>query len=155
MYTTHIITQLCLGSLHCQRSYEPQPRERLSYIFILYTFSLSAWYNNIVCYDRIINELLVITLTSIRTNKYVFLYLKGEKRSKKVFWLHSSNFYYVKITNFRVNKKVAFRGGKNRQIRSVSRRRFSRFWKWSSSQANWKPQKISEGGKSGENTSLW
>lgn len=72
--------------------------------FYIILFSLSAWYNNIVCYDRIINELLVITLTSIRTNKYVFLYLKKRKKKrreeKKVFLLHSSNFYYVKITNF-------------------------------------------------------
>lgn len=83
--------------------------------FLYYTFfSLSAWYNNIVCYDRIINELLVITLTSIRTNKYVFLYLKEEKR-KKVFLLHhSSNFYYVKITNFWVNKKKSFLGKRSK-----------------------------------------
>ena len=49
--------------------------------FYIILFSLSAWYNNIVCYDRIINELLVITLTSIRTNKYVFLYLKEKRKS--------------------------------------------------------------------------
>lgn len=73
--------------------------------FYIILFSLSAWYNNIVCYDRIINELLVITLTSIRTNKYVFLYLK-QKRRKKVFLLHSSNFYYVKIADFWVNKNL-------------------------------------------------
>lgn len=75
--------------------------------FYIILFSLSAWYNNIVCYDRIINELLVITLTSIRTNKYVFLYLK-EKRREKVFLLYSSNFYYVKIANFWVNKNRFF-----------------------------------------------
>lgn len=51
--------------------------------FYIILFSLSAWYNNIVCYDRIINELLVITLTSIRTNKYVFLYLKEKRRAEK------------------------------------------------------------------------
>lgn len=75
--------------------------ERLSYtpIFILYFFSLSAWYNNIVCYDRIINELLVITLTSIRTNKYVFLYLKEKSRKKYSYYI-AVIFIMLKLPTF-------------------------------------------------------
>lgn len=116
MYTTHIIIQFFFHPPVIRRSYvlgaEPARATALLHTeFLYYTFfSPSAWYNNIVCYDRIINELLVITLTSIRTNKYVFLYLKNgeEKKRKSILITSPRNFYYVKITDFWVNKKSLF-----------------------------------------------
>jgi hypothetical protein len=61
-----------------QGSKQEQEEEGKFYIDIFFS-PFAAWYNIIVCYDRIINELLVITLTSIRTNKYVFFIFKREK----------------------------------------------------------------------------